>query len=119
MIENNKPRDNGDQTAKPLGSEVIAPERQMRYMRRAVKENFSRKIQAMLNSCINCGLCAESCHYYCSTGDSEVIPVNKSAKLARMLQTHFHPVKSRLPFFKRLHPVCQVRPDLPHGNQHR
>ncbi|MBW2439981.1 MAG: (Fe-S)-binding protein [Deltaproteobacteria bacterium] len=100
MIENNKQIDASDQPGKPPGSEVIAPDRQMGYLRRAVEDNLSRKIQAMLNSCVNCGLCAESCHYYCSTGDSEVIPANKAAKLARVLDTHFHPVKARLPFFR-------------------
>ncbi|MBW2478417.1 MAG: (Fe-S)-binding protein [Deltaproteobacteria bacterium] len=100
MIENNKQIDASDQPGKPPGSEVIAPDRQMGCLRRAVEDNLSRKIQAMLNSCVNCGLCAESCHYYCSTGDSEVIPANKAAKLARVLDTHFHPVKARLPFFR-------------------
>jgi Fe-S oxidoreductase len=96
MVENNMQIDDSNQT----GDEGIEPARQMGILRRSVKKNLSRKIQAMLNSCVNCGQCAESCHYYCSTGDSDVIPVNKSEKLARVLQTHFHPVKSRLPFLK-------------------
>jgi Fe-S oxidoreductase len=100
MEPNNRPIDDGDQTDSFPGSEVIAPARQMEHMRRVVKKNLSRKIQSMLNSCVNCGQCAESCHYYCSTGDSAVIPVNKAATLARVLQTYFHPVKSRLPFLK-------------------
>ncbi|MDX2500243.1 MAG: (Fe-S)-binding protein [Deltaproteobacteria bacterium] len=82
------------------GSEVIEPELQIEHMRQAVKDNLSRKIQAMLNSCVNCGQCAESCHYYCSTGDSAVIPRNKIKTLERVLNTYFHPVKSRLPFLK-------------------
>jgi Fe-S oxidoreductase len=70
-------------------------------MGRALKKNLSRQIQFMLNSCVNCGLCAESCHYYSATGESEFIPVNKFKKLSRLLQTHFHPVKSRLPFLMK------------------
>jgi Fe-S oxidoreductase len=96
MVENNKQIDDSNQK----GSEVIEPARQMEHLRRAVKDNLSRKIQAMLNSCVNCGLCAQSCHYYCSTGDSAVIPVKKFEKLARVLQTYFHPLKSRLPFYR-------------------
>jgi Fe-S oxidoreductase len=96
MVQNNMQIDDSNQTV----DEVIEPARQMDHLRRVVKQNLSRKIQAMLNSCVNCGQCAESCHYYCSTGDSDVIPVNKSDKLARVLHTHFHPVKTRLPFFK-------------------
>ena len=100
MKQSNKQVDDSDQTAKSPGIHVVEPARQIEHMRRVVKDNLSRKTQAMLNSCVNCGQCAESCHYYCSTGDSDVIPANKSEKLARVLQTYFHPLKSRLPFFK-------------------
>jgi Fe-S oxidoreductase len=100
MVENNVEINADDQPADFPGSVEIEPARQMEHMQRVLKDNLSRKIQAMLNSCVNCGRCAESCHYYCSTGDSGVIPVNKSETLARVLQTYFHPLKSRLPFFK-------------------
>jgi Fe-S oxidoreductase len=90
-----------DQTATSPARQAVEPDRQMENMRRALKKNLSRQIQFMLNSCVNCGLCAESCHYYCSTGDSELIPVNKFEKLSNLLQTYFHPVKSRLSFLKR------------------
>ena len=106
MEHNSKQIDTKDQTANSPGSPVVEPARQMQLLGRAVKNNLTRQIKAMLNSCVNCGQCAESCHYYCSTGDSDVIPMNKSEKLARVLQTHFHPLKSRLPFIKQ-----QDRPD--------
>ena len=98
--------DGNDSTMEPRGTGVVDPDRKMVQMGRAVKKNLSRQIQFMLNSCVNCGLCAESCHYYCATGDSELIPVNKFKKLSRILQTHFHPVKSRLPFL-----IKQDQPD--------
>jgi Fe-S oxidoreductase len=100
MEHTNKQNDDNDQTADFPGSQVVEPSRQLDRMRPVVNKNLSRKIKTMLSSCVNCGLCAESCHYYCSTGDSDVIPVNKVEKLARVLQTHFHPIKSRLPFSK-------------------
>jgi Fe-S oxidoreductase len=113
MGQNSKQIDNGDQTADSPGSQVIEPARKIAYMRRAVKDNLSRKVQAMLNSCVNCGLCAESCHYYCSTGDSAVIPVKKIEKLARVLRTYFHPLKSRLPFNRpKEQPDEQMMADL-------
>ena len=100
MGQNSKQIDDRNQMTDLSGSQVVDSDRQMAYMQRAIKDRLSRKIQAMLNSCVNCGLCAESCHYYCSTGDSAVIPVKKFQKLANVLQTYFHPVKSRLPFLK-------------------
>ena len=89
-----------DSNRKSQGTGAVEPYRKMSQMSQALRKNLSRKIQFMLNSCVNCGLCAESCHYYCATGDSDLIPVNKFNKLSRILQTHFHPVKSLLPFFK-------------------
>ena len=91
---------NNESNREPQGTGAVDPDRKMAQMGQALKENLSRKIQFMLNSCVNCGLCAESCHYYCATGDSDVIPVNKFKKLSRILQTHFHPVKSLFPFLK-------------------
>ena len=100
MGHNSKQFDESDPKVNFPGGQVVDPDQQMQVLDRTLKGNLSRKIQAMLNSCVNCGQCAESCHYYCSTGDSDVIPVNKSEKLANLLNTHFHPVKTRLPFFK-------------------
>ena len=103
MGQNNEQFNKNDQTANIPGNEVVEPDRQIACMQQAVKDNLSRKIRAMIDSCVNCGLCAESCHYYCSTGDSDVIPVKKFEKLQRVLQTHFHPLKSRLPFYRPRH----------------
>ena len=86
---------------------------QIDLMRHAVKKNLNRRIQLMINSCVNCGLCAESCHYYCATGEKEYIPSVKSEKLSKILQTYFHPVKSRINFLNRnTHPNEQMIADL-------
>ena len=108
MKQNSNNIDKNETTLEPQDAGAVEPNREMDQMGRAVKKNLSRQIQFMLNSCVNCGLCAESCHYYCATNDSEVIPVNKFKKLSRILKTHFHPVKSRLPFLMK-----SARPDEP------
>ena len=41
---------------KPQGADEIEPDRKFDLMRHAVKKNLNRKIQFMLNSCVNCGL---------------------------------------------------------------
>jgi Fe-S oxidoreductase len=105
MNQNNTNNERNDSAKEPQGAGAVEPGRKMEQIGRAVKKNLSRQIQFMLNSCVNCGLCAKSCHYYCATGDSDLIPVNKFKKLSRILQTHFHPVKSRLPFL--------IQPDGP------
>ena len=98
MKQNSISIDKNDSSIESQDTGEVKPDGQIKQMRRAVKKNLSRQIQFMLNSCVNCGLCAQACHYYCATNDSELIPVNKFKKLSRILQTHFHPVKSRLPF---------------------
>jgi Fe-S oxidoreductase len=44
-------------------------------------EHFSKDFGAMsatyLESCIHCGVCAEACHYYVSTGDPKYTPIWK------------------------------------------
>ena len=84
----------------PQGSHPVLPEQQFGYLQSALKKNLSRQILTMLKACVNCGICAESCHFYCSTAAPEVIPVNKSRILAELLNRYFDPLGSRLPFFK-------------------
>jgi len=78
-----------------------APEKQSACMQKALKENLTRQIQFMLKSCVNCGLCAEACHYCFENDDSAVIPANKIHTLSTFLNRYFHPVKSRLAGFGR------------------
>lgn len=88
-------------TQKPQAGAPMGPSDRMERMRVTVKDHLSRKVLSMLNSCVHCGLCADACHYYCSTGESGLIPANKIRKLSDLLNTHFHPLKSHLPFSKR------------------
>ena len=104
MEQNQAKIEKNDTTVKTQGADGIDSDQKIDLMRQAVKKNLSRQIQFMLNSCVNCGLCAESCHYYCATGDKELIPVNKFEKLSKVLNTYFHPVKSHLPFLNRHEP---------------
>ena len=76
-----------------------SPENKRASMQTALKENLSRQIQFMRNSCINCGLCADACHYCFENDDPAVIPANKMHTLSTFLNKYFHPVKSRLPGF--------------------
>lgn len=101
MEPNHINQDTNDGIMVPEDDRAPAPVCKRTQMGPAVKKNLNRQIQFMLNSCVNCGLCADSCHYYCATGESDLIPVNKFNKLSRLLQKHFHPVKSCLPFFKK------------------
>ncbi|HDZ40776.1 MAG TPA: (Fe-S)-binding protein [Bacteroidetes bacterium] len=43
----------------------------------AVLKRRDSKLQSHLNSCVRCGLCAESCIFYLSTGEERYIPARK------------------------------------------
>ncbi len=54
----------------------------------------STKFFSMLNACINCGACANACHYYCSEQKPEHIPANRIKVLAKVIKEYFNPLKS-------------------------
>jgi Fe-S oxidoreductase len=85
---------------KPEGGHLVESDKQFACMRQALKKNLTRQIQFMINSCVNCGLCAESCHYSCAHDGTELIPANKLRELSGVLQKYFHPFKSLLPGVK-------------------
>jgi len=41
------------------------------------KEKINHEYAAYLNSCVHCGLCADSCHYFLTYGDIKSIPAYK------------------------------------------
>ena len=100
MDPNHNQKATNDSSPTAESRDGVDSDRQLDGMRQALKHNLNRQIQFMINSCVNCGLCAEACHYYCADPDAELIPSNKFKKLSRILQTHFHPLKSRLPGYK-------------------
>jgi Fe-S oxidoreductase len=54
---------------------------------------FRRKLNnqsaAYLNSCVHCGLCADSCHYYLATGEIPAIPAYKLGLAEKIFKKHF------------------------------
>ena len=72
---------------------------QIDQMRLVLKNNLSRQRLFMMQACIHCGICAEACHYYCSTEDPDLIPANKLERVSLILEKYFHPFKLRLSFW--------------------
>ncbi len=76
------------------------PDKKLTKMLSALRLNVSSKMLSMMQSCINCGLCAQACHYYISTGNPDLTPVAKLKKFTTVYNRYFHPVKSRLPLIR-------------------
>lgn len=53
------------------------------------------KLLTHLNSCVHCGLCAESCHYYLATKDPQYIPGKKADKIASIYR-RYHTLTGKL-----------------------
>ncbi|MFN8176793.1 MAG: (Fe-S)-binding protein [bacterium] len=52
---------------------------------------------AALQTCVRCGLCAESCHYYRADGEIESTPAHKLGLVASVYRRHFTPAGRILP----------------------
>ena len=58
-------------------------------------DGMDGRLRTHLNSCVHCGLCAETCHYYLSTGDEKYMPANKVDQLARIYK-RYHTLAGRI-----------------------
>jgi len=54
----------------------LKPE-QLKSALKSFRQLLDSKAVANLQSCVNCGLCADSCHYFLITGETEAIPAYK------------------------------------------
>lgn len=50
----------------------------------ALKLQIDAPVAAFFSSCVNCGVCAESCLFFTETGDPERTPINKTEPLRRI-----------------------------------
>ena len=84
------------QTIPPLSDEQI-----QRMQEVLNKYPDARHALFMKNACVRCGWCADSCHYYLSTGDPDLIPVAKSERVKRILRTSLRPGSALVPFLRK------------------
>jgi Fe-S oxidoreductase len=53
------------------------------------KERLDSDYAAFLHSCVRCGLCADSCHYYLSNPEMESMPAYKLNLIAKVFKKYF------------------------------
>lgn len=61
------------------------------------QQNLDGRLRSYLNSCVSCGLCGETCHYYLATNDPRYLPANKVRQLSRLYRRHHTAMGSILP----------------------
>jgi Fe-S oxidoreductase len=77
------------------GRAATAPDRKKAL--EALRERLGGRLLTHLNSCVHCGLCGRSCHYYLRYGDPRFIPGNKVDQIARLYRRYFSPAGRILP----------------------
>jgi Fe-S oxidoreductase len=56
---------------------------------RVFKEKIDHNYAAHLNSCVHCGLCSDSCHYYLTHKDTQSIPAHKLNLVISVFKRYF------------------------------
>ncbi len=62
---------------------------------RTLRQVIDSRLAASLNSCVHCGLCADSCHYYLANGELKAQPAFKVA-LVQSVFKRYHTMSGRL-----------------------
>ena len=52
-------------------------EERTRNAMRAFVSDFGMSVASHMSVCVRCGLCAEACHFYVTTGDPKYTPIHK------------------------------------------
>ncbi|HPR64818.1 MAG TPA: (Fe-S)-binding protein [Thermoanaerobaculia bacterium] len=66
-----------------------------------LKQAIDSEYDAYLNACVRCGLCADSCHYYLTDGESASIPAHKLHLVASVVRRNFSYTGRYIPFLTR------------------
>jgi len=68
--------------------ENIRPE-DIKKVLQVFRYKLNNQSAAYLNSCVHCGLCADSCHYYLATGEIPSIPAYKLGLIEKIFKKNF------------------------------
>jgi len=61
------------------------------------REKIHQEYAAYLHSCVRCGLCADSCHYYLADRDVRSIPAYKLNLVGRVFKKYFNLMGRKMP----------------------
>lgn len=62
-----------------------------------LRQRLNRQLEASLEVCVRCGLCAESCHYYVANPKPEHVPAYRAEQLRKIYRKLFDPVGKAAP----------------------
>jgi Fe-S oxidoreductase len=62
-----------------------------------LRKRLNRQLEASLEVCVRCGLCAESCHYYVSDPKPEYVPAYRAEQLRKIYRKLSDPLREVAP----------------------
>src|SRR5512133_1320081 len=62
-----------------------------------LRQRLNRQLEASLEVCVRCGLCADSCHYYVSNPKPEYVPAYRAEQLRKLYRTINDPLSKLAP----------------------
>ena len=62
-----------------------------------LRQRLNRQLEASLEVCVRCGICADSCHYYVANPRPEHIPAYRAEQLRKVYRRLFDPVGKAAP----------------------
>ncbi|RME79059.1 MAG: (Fe-S)-binding protein [Chloroflexi bacterium] len=62
-----------------------------------LRQRLNRQLEASLEVCVRCGVCAESCHYYVSDPKPEHVPAYRAEQVRKVYRRLFDPLGRRSP----------------------
>ena len=67
--------------------------------REHLTEKLTRRLAVFVNSCVHCGLCSDSCHYYLAEKNSRFIPGFRTDQLSSLFRRYHTWLGRLLPFW--------------------
>lgn len=62
-----------------------------------LRQRLNRQLQASLEACVRCGICAESCHYYVSNPKPEHVPAYRAEQLRKIYRKLYDATSKVIP----------------------
>ena len=57
-----------------------------------LRQRLNRQLEASLEVCVRCGLCADSCHYYVANPKPEHVPAYRAEQVRKIYRQLFDPL---------------------------
>jgi Fe-S oxidoreductase len=83
----------GERAAVGTRPKALSDEQKIARAKEAFIAGIDADMASYLESCIHCGMCAEACHFYLSTGEAKYTPIYKAEPLKRVYRRELAPMR--------------------------